>query len=156
MDFYRTKDYDAVRLILTDPNIYPWAGDDSLPPVDEFQVNEHPGIWYVMVAQGDCIVGMFVLIPENTVCWQVHVNMLCWAKTREKWQAARELIPWIRENTQCKRLTASIPEFNRRALIYGTHGLGMRYVGRQAKAFLHGGELRDLIILGMSVNGSVT
>jgi hypothetical protein len=36
-------------------------------------------------------------------------------------------------------------------LIYGTHGIGMRHVGRHAAAFMKGGELQDLIILGLSI-----
>jgi RimJ/RimL family protein N-acetyltransferase len=154
MEFSRTRDFEIVRIVLTTADMYPMMGDDYLPGREEFQVNRHPDIWYVIASNETGAVGLFSLFPQNTVCWEVHVTMLGWAKTREKWEAARELVPWLRENTQCKRLTASIPEFNRRALIYGTHGFGMRYVGRHPKAFLFEGKLRDLILLGMPVDGS--
>lgn len=151
MQFARTRDLDVVKKIVTFPKLYSMMGDDSLPPREQFEPNAHPAIHYVTVeARERGILGMFMLCPENSVCWQLHVTMLPWAKAQEKWSAAREFIPWLQENTECRRLTASVPSFNRRAVIYGIQGLGMKYVGRQPRAFAKFGELHDLILLGRS------
>jgi hypothetical protein len=102
------------------------------------------------------VIGLFCLFPTNAVCWDLHVVMYPWATTAEKWQAARELIPWLAKHTACKRITGAIPEPKRQAMIYATHGLGMRYAGRQPKAIMLDGRLRDLVLYGrpVEVNGA--
>ena len=148
--FHRTEIYELVYGILTASD-YDMLGDDAMPAKPDFRVNDHPGIWYVVAGWGVDPIGLFSLFPQNAVCWDVHVAMLPWVSTHQKWAAARGLVPWLADNTECKRLTAAVPAINRKALVYGTHGLGMHYVGRQHKAFLKCGLLRDLIILGRSL-----
>lgn len=153
MQFARTHDLDLAHRILTHPKVYSLMGDDSLPPRELFEVNRHPAIQYVTVeARERGILGMFTLCPENSVCWQLHVAMLPHAKPAEKWSAARGLVEWL-ENTECRRLTAAVPQFNRPAVMYGIQGLGMQYVGRHRKAFAKFGELHDLVLLGRSIGG---
>ena len=152
-ELFLIQNFDLVREVLTSPEIYPSIGDDFAPDVEEFEVNEHPGITYLGVCGIAGLIGMFSLFPENTICWQVHVVMLPWATIREKWQAARVLPGWLARNTECKRLTAAVPSCNRQAIVYGTHGIGMRYVGRQQEAFMKHGKLEDLIILGRPIGG---
>ena len=153
MEFTRTRNLEQVYQILTCPSIYQMMGDDYLPPAEDFEPNNHPDIVY-LIAGEFALVGLFSLFPQNKICWELHVALLPWAKKEEKLDAARSLVPWLREHTECKRLTASVPACNRPAVIYGVHGIGMRYVGRQPKAFLRNGQLQDLVILGIGVNGS--
>lgn len=153
MEFCRIADLEVVRLVLTSPGIYPFVGDDYSPPAEEFQANDHPGIWYVGVYSRHLLIGMFTLIPQSQVCWELHAAMLPCATTRDKWEAARGLPPWLAEHTTCRRLTAAVPATNGPAMIYGTHGLGMRYVGRHARAFMKHGWLQDLVLLGLSIGG---
>lgn len=150
-EFFRITDLELVREILSRPEIYGAMGDDFTPPVEEFTVNDHPLIWYVGIRNEDRLIGMFVLIPENPVCWQVHVAMMPWATTTEKWAAARKLPGWLDQNSECRRLVAAVPACNRTAKVYGVFGLGMRYVGRHQAAFMKGGRLQDLIILGRPI-----
>jgi hypothetical protein len=149
----RTRDFESVNGILTAPEIYPLIGDDYTPPVEDFRVNEHPDIWYVAVLNSWVGLGLFSLIPQSRVCWEVHVAMLPSATTREKWAAARMLPGWLAQYTECKRLTAAVPACNWPAIVYGTHGIGMRYVGRQNRAFMKHGVLQDLILLGRPIGG---
>lgn len=142
-----------MRRILTYPEIYSAMGDDYTVPVEQWRVNDDPRIWYVLVAGERSGIGLFTLIPQNTVMWELHVAMLPWAATAEKWAAARQLAPWLAGNTPCRRLTAAVPENNRRAIYYGTHGIGMKHAGRQEKAFMRDGMLQDLVLLGRSVQG---
>lgn len=151
VEFCRTTDYKVVWSILTASDVYPLIGDDFAPPWWRFQVNEHPDIWYVTVHNTGGTIGMFSLIPQNRVCWELHAVMLPWAGTQEKWEAARFLPAWLADHTECRRLTAAVPACNGPAIVYGTHGIGMRCVGRQAAAFMKGGQLQDLILLGRSI-----
>jgi len=150
MEFHRTKNYRWVENILTHPDVYHRIGDDSLPPISEFEVYAHPGIWYV-IASNPGLVGLFTLMPQNSICWELHVVMIGGVSATDKRQAAGGIIPWISRHTPCKRLTAAVPSNNKPAIAYGTHFLGMHYVGRQPKAFLKDGALQDLILLGRAV-----
>lgn len=154
MEYYRTHDYASVRNILTHEEVFPFIGDDYSPfDPEEFEVNEDPRIWYVMARTSSFQrVALFSLIPQNHICWEVHVVILPGTGTTERWNAARELIPWLKYKTECERLVAQVPAGNRPAIVYGTHGLGLRYVGRHSKAFMKNGELQDLVLLGRSVN----
>jgi hypothetical protein len=154
VELSRITNFALVRDVLTDPVIYPLIGDDYSPPVEEFRVNSHPDIWYVAALdRHGRAIGMFSLFPQNRVCWEVHVVMLPWASTKEKWKAARALPAWLASHSPCRRLTAAVPADNWPALIYGTHGIGMKYVGRHERAFMKGGQLQDLILLGLSIGG---
>src|SRR5215472_3685812 len=143
MHLRRTRDYDQIYGLLTCPEIYRSMGDDFLPDPREFQVNEHPLSFYVLASNEQTVIGLFSLFPQNMVCWEVHAAMLPQAKTAEKWASAKQLPAWLAENTRCKRLVASVPDGNKAAMIYATHGIGMRYVGRQPKAFMKDGQLQD-------------
>jgi hypothetical protein len=150
MDFHRTRDLDHVYKILTCPSIYLMMGDDFLPAIEQYRVPDNPDIVY-LVAGEPALVGLFALFPQNRICWELHAALLPWASKAEKREAAHDLIPWLAAHTECKRLTASIPECNRQAVMYATHCLGMRYMGRQEQAFLRYGKLQDLVILGRSI-----
>jgi hypothetical protein len=154
VDFYRTRNFEQVRTIFTAPETYPSIGDDFAPDPEDFRVNDHPAISYVIVRNIDFRkVALFTLVPANRICWELHAVMIPGAKTSDKWAAARQLVPWLAKHTECRRLVASVPSCNRPAIIYGTHGIGMKVVGRQREAFLKHGKLQDLVILGLSING---
>jgi len=150
--FHRETNLDAVRAILTNPKIYPMMGDDFVPPREEFIPNDHPEIRYIIARNADYRrIGLFTLIPQNKICWEIHVAMLPKAPAFERWSAARQLIDWLRANTECQRLTASVPANNKPAIHYGVQGLGMYICGRQERAFQKNGKLEDLVILGRSL-----
>jgi hypothetical protein len=153
MEFCRTTDLALVRKILTSPDVYEHMMDDYAPAREAFQVNEHPDIWYVVAACWSSLVGLFILIPEG-VCFKLHLCMLPDATPQEKWEAARGIVPWLSERTHCKRLVAEAPRSNKPAMIFCTHGIGMKYVGTHEKAYMKYGKLQDLIVLGKSINGS--
>lgn len=146
----RTQDYPLIREILTNPDIYDDMGDDSMTSRQCYQVNTDPLIWYMLV-RNPKPVGLFVLLPQGMVCREIHAALLPHAGKQDKREAARELIRWLRQFTYIKAVIASIPENNRKAIVYGTHGLGMHYVGRYKKAFRKHGKLEDLVLLGRSI-----
>lgn len=152
MEYRRTTNYGVIESILRQKGVYEYSGDDSMPTLAvDFEANRHPAIWYVVAIEQGEITGLFSLCPANSICWDLHVAMLPWAATGAKWCAARGFLPWVWRSTECRRVTAAVPSFNRRALYYGTHGLGMRYAGRHERAFLKDGQLHDLVLLGRSV-----
>lgn len=149
MIYHRTSNLELVDRILRQREIYEISSDDYSPDPEQFKANRDPAIWYVLAGNAD-LLGIFALFPQNTICWEVHLAMMPWATTNEKWAAARGFLPWLWKHTPCQRVTAEVPAFNRAARMYAVHGLGLRCVGRQHGAFLKYGELHDLVLFGRS------
>jgi hypothetical protein len=150
MRFERSTDLKLVRAILTDPDIYDRMGDDGLPPREEYQVPNHPGIWWVTVWDRERLLGLFAFFPENAICWATHVALFRGIHPRLTAQAGREIVDWVFANTPCVRLTASVPAFHRAALRFGKRVMGLKSYGRNWKSFLKGGALYDQILMGRS------
>jgi RimJ/RimL family protein N-acetyltransferase len=146
--FKPEPDLELVRRVLTHPRIYRQISDDGSPPPEEFQPSDHPAVTYLMAYQGEELLGLYVLVPHNSVCWEIHVAMLptAWGRARA---ATRALFAWLWTHTPCRRLVASIPESNRLALALALD-TGMRIFGFNEKSFLRGGRLEGQIMLGLS------
>lgn len=151
LTFERTTDYRLIRAIITHPGLYRQMGDDSLPHDPErFEVNQHPGIWWILAWDGHQLLGLFPVYPENAICWQIHVAMLPETTTAQKWRCARRIIPWIWEHTRCRRIVAHVPATNKKAIAFGTHGMKLQIFGRNQQSFLHNGKLDDVVLMGRS------
>lgn len=150
MTFERTTDYRLVRAILTDPGLYPHMGDDFAPAREEFRVNEHPAIWYVLVIDDGELLGLFSFFPENQICWAAHVAMFRGTEPARTHQAGREVVDWLWAQSPCLRLIASVPVSNRAAVRFGLRAMGLRAYGRNKASFQKGGRLWDQILMGRS------
>lgn len=145
----RTHNLDAVRAIYTDPDVWPWIGDDFAGDVQSFRVNADPRIWYLVVAEGTRLLGLFTLLPESEVCWKAHVVMLPECDGQTNREAARMLAPWLWEHTRCRRLVAEIPRRNPAAVLFARWA-GLRKFGVNEKSFLKHGQLWDQVCMGIS------
>ena len=150
IDFERTANLNIVRQVLTNESIWPHIGDDFAPPIREFRPNDDPRIWYVLVIAGCRLAGLFMLVPESPVCWQIHVAMLPEARGQVAHQAGREIVPWIWAHTECRRIEAKVPQSNRAAVLYGLRAMGLRKFGVSEKSFLKHGRLWDQVLMGRS------
>jgi len=149
--FARTQDMGLVREIMTIPAIYRAISDDSRPPIEQYEPPDHPAIWYLLAYDGDDLLGLWVLVPENSICWDVHTCLLPLAlgvKGRSV-AAARGAIQWVWKNTDCRRLVTKVPAFNRLALRFSRES-GMKEYGLNPKSYLKDGALHDQILLGVS------
>lgn len=156
MTFERTQDYDLIRRIMSHPRVYPHITDDGCSPVEEFHPVESPEIWYVLVRSenghtlsfGD-VVGMWVFVPQNAVCWEVHTCMLPAAYGEAAAIAAKQMAEWIWSYTPCRRIITNVPVNNRLALRFAK-AAGMVEFGRNERSFLKNGALVDQIMLGLT------
>jgi hypothetical protein len=145
--FERTEDLVLVRaLIAGDARVYDAATDDAAPERAAFAPVEHPAIWYVVASDADQLVGLYTLIPQNQVCWEIHATRTFGTATSA---AARGIQRWIFDRTECRRIVASIPATNRVA-IRQAKACGFVEFGRNQRSFLKNGELIDQVLLGVS------
>lgn len=149
MTFERSRDFDLIRKIMTHPRVYPHITDDGSPPVEEFHPIESSDLWYVVVRNGDTVLGLWVFVPQNGVCWEVHTCLLPVAYGELGQQAAKEMAAWVWKYTPCRRIITNVPEFNRLARRFAV-AAGMVEFGRNEKSFLKDGKLYGQIMLGLS------
>lgn len=153
MIFERTQDYGLIKQVISHPEIWKNAGDDFSGKAEDFKPAESDQIWYVLVKDGPELLGLFMLVPENPICWKVHTCLLPCAWGRKAKQAAKEGIAWVWANMPAKRLITDVPEYNRQASIFARWA-GMTQFGLNPKSYQKHGKLQDVMLLGLSKPGA--
>lgn len=157
MTFERTSDLDLVRRVLTHPRIYPFISDDFSPPADEYRPVENEAVWYVAARDRLAVVqaqllALWMFVPLNGICWDVHTAVLPCAWGEVGLEAARQLPAWMWANTPCRRIVTTVPTCNRLALHFAVRA-GMRIWGYNEASYLKNGLLYDQVCLGISAPG---
>ena len=150
MTYKRTYNYELARSIMTHSRVYPHISDDYSPNSQNYRPFEDESLWYVLVTSDDGeLLGLFLFVPMNAICWDVHTCLLpkCWGPSARR--AGRGMAEWVWGNTLCHRIITSVPETNRLALQFAI-ACGMTEYGRNEKSILKGGRLLDQICLGIS------
>ncbi len=153
--FERSTDYELIRKIITHPKIYRHLVDDNSPARENYYPIEDEVVWYIVVreifpdAEPQEILGLWMLHPHNSICWEIHTALLpnAWGDRADR--AGRMVFEWIWENTPCRRLITNVPSSNRLALHYAVRA-GMKIWGVNEASFLKDGILRDQVCLGFT------
>jgi hypothetical protein len=149
IQFERTRDYDLIKSIMINPRIWPWISDDATPLPADFRPIESEAVYYILVHAQDRLLGMWMFVPQNAICWEVHTCILPGHGFDTVRYAAHAMARWIWQNTPCQRLITSIPRYNRSAYSLAVDA-GMQEWGVNEAAYLKNGRLHDLVMLGMS------
>lgn len=145
----RTENMDLVRESMTHKLIYPHISDDGSPTRQEFVPIQNPLIIYLHAFDDLGSLGIFMLHPHNTICYEVHtcLNPRSWGnKSRE---AAINGRKWMFENTKCGRIITNVPEYNVAAKKF-SEDCGMVQFGINEKSFLKNGKLYNQLMFGIS------
>jgi hypothetical protein len=154
MTFTRTRDLALVRRTLTDASQVRMSAEDATD-VATWQPHADERVIYIAVTgPTKCVaftelLGIFTLIPENSVCFQIHAALLphCWgSRTR---LALRGALAFAWRETPARRIVASIPAFNRLAVRLARDA-GMTCYGINSASFLRGGRLHNQVLVGIS------
>ena len=149
ISFERTHDWELVKKIATHPKNWTHIGDDFAPEPSKWEPNKSDDVWYILARDGGELLGLFVIFPENAVCWRIHMCMLPVGYGERAHAAGRGIVEWVWNNTPCRRIVASICEDNRLALAFALSS-GFIGFGMNEKSWLKDGELKNLIMLGVS------
>jgi len=144
----RSFDYDLIRKIITNPKIYPMSSDDKSPPPNQYRPPENELIYYLIPEDSGKPLGVFVCVPQNVICYEIHTCLLPEAWGGLAKQAAEHLISWMFERTDCKKLITNVPAYNRLALRFAK-AAGLVEFGVNSKSYLKNGLLHDQIMLGI-------
>lgn len=143
---------DDVGLItetICHPRIWPSVSDDGSGLPEQFAPQLSDSIIYLGMFESSRFIGLFMLHPHNTICWEVHTCLLpeAWGKTANL--CAELCIEWIFDNTACQRLITNVPAGNSLAKRLAS-SVGMQVFGTNPKSFLKNGVALDQIMLGIS------
>jgi hypothetical protein len=147
MTFERSFDYSLIGEIMRHPRLY--QADDFSPAREDYRPPENESIYYMLVRDGEELLGLFVLYPQNAVCWEIHTRLLPCAWGARAAEAAKGILEWLWTNTPAVRLVTSAPGNNRLAIRFAEAG-GLSRFGRNPASYLKNGKLHDQILLGIS------
>ena len=147
--FERSFDYSLIREILTHPQIYPHISDDASPPAVEYRPLQSDAVWYIVVRDEEEVLGLWMLHPHNSICWECHTCYLPPAWGSRAFVAGQMLPEWVWEHIPCRRIIGNVPSCNRLALAYMKR-IGFEEFGVNRASFLRNGRLYDQICLGIS------
>lgn len=148
MTFQRTRNETIIRRIATHPKVWPMIADGLNP--EAWNPVMHEGVWYVLIFEevGSLPRGMFIFLPENSVCWRIHVCLL-----PEFWggaaRAMREVFQWLWGETNCCRITGSVPVWNGPA-VHCALRAGMTPYGVNQHSSLKDSRLHHQLLFGIS------
>lgn len=145
-----SADRELIRQIITHPKIYPMVSDDGAPSGEAFQPPKLP---FVLVRDGEEVLGGFLLEPQNVATVKIHTCLLPNAWGPRAKRAAEEMQQWVWANTGFVRINTDIPEYNRLAIRFARQA-GMRQFGLNPKSYRKNGKLYDQLELGLSKPGA--
>jgi RimJ/RimL family protein N-acetyltransferase len=144
----RTYDYALVKRILTEPKVWAALGDEAKPARADFAPTESEKFIYLVAWEGTEPLGMFLLIPRNSVHAETHFAMLpsVWGRSTD---IGKAFLEWIWRNTSFERLTGNILERNRLAIAYAK-GIGCQPFAVNPNSVRRGGKLLNEVLVGIS------
>ncbi len=152
MTFEPTQDMALVKQIITHPKLWPHLSDDFSPPPEDFEPIQAQGIVYLLVLDGEQVLGCFILHPHSAIIWEVHTCLLpeAWGRSEEATKGGTE---WVWSNLNCIRLITNVPTINKLALRLAKHS-GMQEFGCNPDSFAKGGKVYSMSMLGVSRPGT--
>ncbi len=148
----RSTDYQLIRTIVTHPKLYPHLTDDFSPSAEDFRPVEHETYAYLIVRDGDELLGLFFFHPHTASIWEVHTCLLPGAWGDRGKEAALLSRQWVWDNLTCIRLITNVPSYNRLALRFA-QAAGMEQFGVNPDSFVKGNKVYPLLMLGVSRPG---
>ncbi len=145
----RSQDYALIRGIMTHPRVYPHLRDDASPAAADFQPIESEALCYLVAWDANELLGLWLLVPLNAVCWEIHTALLPNAWGDRARRASDVMLAWVWGNTPCRRIVTHVPADNRLAYHFAL-AAGMHVFGIDEQSFLKGGRLLDQICLGIN------
>ena len=145
----------AVNTLLTHPEMYDNETDDGSLPREEFDATAmlQCDAAYTIGWFEDCkLAAVATLRPWNTVTYEIHTCVSPEHRGQQAVSVGKETLQWMFNSTDCKKIVAIIPTFNKQAIVFVLM-LGMEKEGMVRKSFLKNGTLWDQCILGIEKGG---
>lgn len=153
MTFTRIRDWNLIRGVMTHPRLWDAGTDDFAPARKAFEPRKDDAIWYVAVHNDLNVpefLGLFILAPQNPICWEIHTRLLPRAWGAHATEAMRGVIAWgFAALPGCHRIVGAVPAPNKLAIRFAERAGFTRY-GTNERSYLKNGTLLDQVLLGIS------
>jgi RimJ/RimL family protein N-acetyltransferase len=143
----RSRDYDLLWRIATDPSIYGPASDDFSPEREAWDIPQRDDFVYLLARSGKQVLGFAAFFPVNGVTVDAHLCFLSRGPVNQ--QAFAKMLGWMWGATKTERIVGAIPEYNRAAISFSRRAGFLEY-GVNPKSWMKDGKLHSLICLGIS------
>lgn len=154
IDVRQCSDAGVLLGILRDPSVYPWISDDCSPAAEDFDLPSEilsRDLFLVPYVDGDAA-GFAWFHAESAVLCSYHGALLPGFRGVFGVRIGRQVFDHFFEHTSFEKVMALCPSDNRRAQRFNS-AIGMQREGLLTKSYLSGGELRDLVLFGISREG---
>lgn len=143
IEYKLTEDLGEIHAVLRHPDIL-GINEDGLEDVD-YPIT--PVIKYFCMLFDGEPVGIIMAMYRTLTVMDCHISVLkeCRGACTGEFMEWAEY--WVKNNTDIKKLTVCIPEFNE-AAIKRAKKSGFKFEGINTKSFLKDGELIDQVYLG--------
>lgn len=142
-------DLDLITDTMKLPYIWPYIHDDAtdidglaVPPPRE-------GYLYYLGVFNPGYCGFFLVARQNKITYEIHTVLTKNCRAKLAIQAAKLVIDWIFENTDCERLVTQIPESNRLAERLAENA-GMTRYGINPHSFMLNNKTESQILYGIT------
>ena len=149
LSVWRTRDFAAVKEILTYPSVYRRMADDFAPRPEDLEIPDSPKILYWLAALNGKEIGCFVVVERSPVLCEVHFCFTPFGWGGAARIAAKEFLRQLWQDTGYMRAIGNIAASNRLALKFAKE-FGFAAFGRNHQSFQRGGKLIDEIWVGIS------
>lgn len=140
---------ELVKEVICHPDVYRHVADDFSPTPDDWAPIKDEQIHYLKATENDKLLGIFVFIPQNTICWEIHPCVLKCAWGDKAYEAVREAVKWIFKNTNCLKIVATIPCYASFPLRLAQKAGFIKY-GVNADSHMRHGILHNQFLYGIS------
>ena len=148
LNIRKTTDESLIYDCVTHPKNWNAVTDDGAPyPELYFPDISARNIWLEVVDDKKSL-GVFLAEPHGVACRVAHSALLPSAHGVGA-EVSKLAMQWLFDNTDCMRIIAWIPEYNRLAIRMALDS-GLRQCGINEQSFLKNNNLYDLLLFGIS------
>ena len=155
IDCARTYDGSILREFYLDRKIWDIMQCDDSPDAadvdfDQLALDNSNVFLFVTASYNDELAGLFMFHVHSPHCYEIHSALLpkFWGRSLAH-LFGLEACKWIVENTDCEKITTSVPSFNDPALHMAMEA-GMTLEGNNRLSFMKDGQLYDQALLGFT------
>ncbi len=148
ISFEPTTDTEIIKRIVTEPRIWADIKDDFDGDPADYEPKVHPQVVYILVKDGEVLLGMLIFSLHSAICWEVTIMMLK-AGLGRALEVGKAGIHWIFRRTRCVRIIGRVLKSNRLALKLNK-AAGFRVYGVNPSCILREGKLEDFVLFGIS------
>jgi RimJ/RimL family protein N-acetyltransferase len=152
----QTNDGDILRMFYLNPMIWDGMQCDGGPNAEDVDFDDlaspshEAACIFVTVDVASALAGLFMFHKTTPHCYDIHSALLpaFWGHGMAH-EIGKAACWWLFENTECQKVTTSVPEYNEPARRMAMMA-GMRIEGCNRASFMKHGILYDQLLLGFT------